>query len=423
MKKWLAALLVALALLSGCAPAGQEAPPPPTQPQELSTPPQPEYPQLLTVIVNTQPGPAPEEAAGQQIAPGESLSLSTTYGFGLTPRFQGWQGELPYVSMVTIYKDDELYWEDTLGVAPSFAPPQSGSYRYEILVQWQENAEPLRYTIELECSLPTTFSLDTNQPYRGDTLAILVENPEKGQVACETNLPVKPNFFPYQGGQIALLPLPYTMQPGSYTLSLTSGASTKHFTIEVLNKQFEVQYLQVEESVAESTVNSQEANNEFSRKITPVKAISDPQKHWAGRFIMPVEPGENGNYRITSEFGLTRYVNDDPNPSRHAGIDLPKPAGSPVFATGGGRVAFAGFLQLTGNTVVIEHGFGLKSFYYHMQELLVATDEPVEQGQTIGRVGSTGFSTGPHLHFALAVNSTFINPWTAIEQGIIDKTE
>ena len=72
---------------------------------------------------------------------------------------------------------------------------------------------------------------------------------------------------------------------------------------------------------------------------------------------------------------------------------------------------FAGYLQLTGNTVLIEHGYGLKSWYYHMDSLDVSTGQMVEQGQIIGKVGSTGFSTGPHLHFAMRLNGTPIDPY------------
>ena len=65
--------------------------------------------------------------------------------------------------------------------------------------------------------------------------------------------------------------------------------------------------------------------------------------------------------------------------------------------------------------ILKEHGLGLKSWYYHMNGLNVAAGDRVEQGQQIGRVGSTGFSTGPHLHFALSVNQVFVNPWTPME--------
>jgi murein DD-endopeptidase MepM/ murein hydrolase activator NlpD len=82
-------------------------------------------------------------------------------------------------------------------------------------------------------------------------------------------------------------------------------------------------------------------------------------------------------------------------------------------------VLFAGNLQLTGGTIVIEHGYGLKSWYYHMNSIDVKAGDIVAQNQIIGTVGSTGFSTGPHLHFGMSVGSPhsgqfFINPETLI---------
>ena len=88
------------------------------------------------------------------------------------------------------------------------------------------------------------------------------------------------------------------------------------------------------------------------------------------------------------------------------------------MASNNGRVLIADSLIETGNTVVIEHGFGLKTWYYHMNELSVKTGDWVKQGDVIGKVGSTGFSTGPHLHFAASVNSVYINPITLINEGV-----
>ena len=89
-----------------------------------------------------------------------------------------------------------------------------------------------------------------------------------------------------------------------------------------------------------------------------------------------------------------------------------------IAAANNGKILFADFLQLTGNTVVIDHGFGLKSFYYHMDSLNVKEGDMVQTGDIVGTVGSTGYSTGPHLHYSLLVNNVFINPWTAFEHGI-----
>jgi len=89
--------------------------------------------------------------------------------------------------------------------------------------------------------------------------------------------------------------------------------------------------------------------------------------------------------------------------------------GTPVKAPAAGRVVFAQYLLNTGNTVAIEHGAGLKTFYFHMDSLAVAEGETVAQGQKIGEVGTTGYSTGPHLHFEMRIANQAIDPFLMFE--------
>lgn len=230
-------------------------------------------------------------------------------------------------------------------------------------------------------------------------------------VTAETSLSFQPVFYPVDDGWVSLLPIHWNTTPGEYPLTIYAGTSVFELTVTVADRTFEIQNLTVDETTTAQTVENDEANAEWNQIIEPLKAISDSEQYWTGCFLQPVE-GE-----ITTQYGMIRYVNGNPTSVRHSGVDLAADTGTPVQAAGKGRVLFAGYLQLTGNTVLIEHGYGLKSWYYHMDSLDVLTDQMVEQGQIIGKVGSTGFSTGPHLHFAMSVNRVFINPWTAIEKG------
>ena len=76
---------------------------------------------------------------------------------------------------------------------------------------------------------------------------------------------------------------------------------------------------------------------------------------------------------------------------------------------------FADFVIMTGNTVVIEHGAGLKTIYMHLSEIDCAEGDIVEQGDIIGLVGSTGYSTGPHLHFEVRIGDQSVSPWPLID--------
>ena len=116
---------------------------------------------------------------------------------------------------------------------------------------------------------------------------------------------------------------------------------------------------------------------------------------------------------------MTRFINDVPS-TRHAAVDWAAEENTPVAASNSGRVVLARNLQLTGNTVIIEHGHGVKTWYFHMNELHVQEGDMVERGQSIGLIGSTGFSTGPHLHFAVTVNNIYVSPWFLLDNKLVD---
>ena len=113
--------------------------------------------------------------------------------------------------------------------------------------------------------------------------------------------------------------------------------------------------------------------------------------------------------RLTSAFGARR------NPvtglfRNHAGIDLGAPAGTPVAVTGNGTVSFAGFAGSYGLLVVVNHGNGMQTRYAHLSRIGVTRGQAVRQGDTVGLVGSTGRSTGPHLHYEVRNGGQTVNP-------------
>lgn len=256
----------------------------------------------------------------------------------------------------------------------------------------------------------TEILFSTKTPAVGETVAIHVNNAKK--VTAKTNLGFTMEFFDDGDSKVALLPISYAAQPGDYTLDITADGVVSHYTLSAKDREFEIQNLTVDPGTVAETANSAAANEEWQRRVEPLKPIRDSQRHWSGKFLQPVEG------TITTEYGMIRYTNGSTVASRHSGIDIAAKMDTPVLASNGGRVIFADLLQLTGNTVIIEHGYGLKSFYYHMNSIAVKEGDMVKQGQQVGAVGTTGFSTGPHLHFAMSVNHVFTNPWTMFKEEI-----
>jgi len=144
-----------------------------------------------------------------------------------------------------------------------------------------------------------------------------------------------------------------------------------------------------------------------------VFALFTPQKLWAGAFIIPV------NAAIVSPFGIGRSYNGGPVSGYHTGVDLAGEEGDWVAAANSGRVAFVGATPLRGNGVIIDHGAGVFSGYYHLSAIAVQEGQMVNKGDLIGAVGSTGMVTGPHLHWEIVVRGLVIDPipWTLEEKG------
>lgn len=128
-----------------------------------------------------------------------------------------------------------------------------------------------------------------------------------------------------------------------------------------------------------------------------------PIPAWTGPFIRPVDgPVVSGfGYRVHPIFRRVKF---------HYGIDISAPSGTPIHAAADGVVIFAGWRRAYGNTVIIDHGNGLATLYAHCSRVLVSEGDVVKQGQVIALIGSTGLSTGPHLHFEVRRYGEPINP-------------
>lgn len=174
----------------------------------------------------------------------------------------------------------------------------------------------------------------------------------------------------------------------------------------------EQQMAAAQESMAEMEAQSADIEAMLHRlQSMPILTIPGPhgrqlryRLHWTGHFIIPVSGP------ITSPFGY-RYHPILHVYKLHTGIDIGAPWGSPVHAAASGVVVHASWLGAYGNGIIIDHGNGLATLYGHLSRLDVVVGQAVGQGEVIGAVGSTGLSTGPHLHFEARKYGTPIPPF------------
>jgi len=128
------------------------------------------------------------------------------------------------------------------------------------------------------------------------------------------------------------------------------------------------------------------------------------QPRWRQPFLLPVKG------LGSSSFGASRQYGPGGNISYHQGADIAAPEGTPVRATNAGTVRVAGFFPIKGGLVVLDHGGGVFSLYFHQSRIRVKVGDEVTRGQFVGEVGTTGLSTGPHLHWEMRVNEVATNP-------------
>jgi len=138
------------------------------------------------------------------------------------------------------------------------------------------------------------------------------------------------------------------------------------------------------------------------------QAARTQERFWEKGFLVPVEG------RITTGFGVRRVLNGQER-SPHMGVDIAANRGTPIRASNSGKVFLAKDLYLSGKTVVVDHGWGISTLYGHLERISVSEGEEVERGQILGTVGTTGRSTGPHLHFGAYVRGVKVDPLKLVE--------
>jgi murein DD-endopeptidase MepM/ murein hydrolase activator NlpD len=143
------------------------------------------------------------------------------------------------------------------------------------------------------------------------------------------------------------------------------------------------------------------------RRLAEITFASEQRAAWSGPFLQM--PGTERRASFAEE-RTYRYQGRVVDRQTHLGLDLASVAGAPVPAANAGKVAFAGWLGIYGNTVVIDHGYGLASLYGHLSTLAVAPGEPVRRGATLGTSGASGLAGGDHLHFEVLIQGRSVDP-------------
>lgn len=206
----------------------------------------------------------------------------------------------------------------------------------------------------------------------------------------------------------ALLGVDLELSVGRHDFTITARAADREplkcsVAVSVKEGRFATEKLKVAPQFVEPDPEQLARAKEESKRLHEIFGTTTPEKLWNGRFRVPLAGVTTGG-----NFGKRRVLNGEPS-SPHTGVDFPAPTGTPVHAAQSGRVVLAEPLYFSGNTVIIDHGLGIYTFYGHLSAFSVKAGDPVAPGALIGKVGATGRVTGPHLHWGLTVNRARVN--------------
>ncbi len=219
----------------------------------------------------------------------------------------------------------------------------------------------------------------------------------------------------------ALLGVDLELKPETYPLALAAKTESAEeipcsATIDVKEGTFATESLKVAPNFVEPNPEQLARAEAERQRLRAIFATLTPERLWDGRFHYPLTGVTTGG-----NFGKRRILNGKPG-SPHSGVDFPAPSGTPVYAPQRGRVVLAEPLYFSGNTVILDHGLGLYTFYAHFESISVQPGDLVDTGALLGKVGATGRVTGPHLHWAATVNRARTNPLQLISLlGTIDQ--
>ncbi|AXP08294.1 M23 family metallopeptidase [Campylobacter hepaticus] len=247
------------------------------------------------------------------------------------------------------------------------------------------------------------FGTQNLELVKGQALFFIFD--KKDFIALKNNDKNIPSFqHPKDQNKIVVIfTLPYKNPPKNTKLLALYKNKKEDIFIKTLEGHYKSETLNVRQDKIFPPKNTQERILKESKQANEIYNFYTPKALFKETFNIPL------NSAITSDFGKARIFNQKLT-SYHNGTDFKAAMKTPIYASNDGIVKIAKERYFAGNSVVIDHGFGIYSQYYHLSKIKVKTGQKVKKGELLGLSGATGRVSGPHLHFGIIVRGTQVDP-------------
>ena len=300
---------------------------------------------------------------------------------------------------VTITAPDGTTWQAGVEDCNTYTYTQNGAYEITVTAYHQENEPPAdpqgwyAYRAGYTMQLTPTVTLSTERAAQGSVVAIMLSGILDGEHSLDTDLG-DVWFRKTTSGYMGYIPVTYNAESGDHTMTLTCGSLTQQITLSVSKTEYGNASVEAEEESGGA--------EEYRNAIWPLYTTSESEKLWSGAFQRP-SAGE-----VSMGYGVVQMV-DGQRSGQSTGLTYAAQPGETITAPQSGKVVFAGTLTLTGGTVVIDHGCGVKSYLYGLQTVTA------QQGQTIATGDAVGTAGEEHdLIYELRIGSKSVDPDKAI---------
>ena len=270
------------------------------------------------------------------------------------------------------------------------------------------------FTVLSGVALAYEIKLSSPVAWTGKVITVAVVSAEGVTSVKAKFLGKTVNCFKQEQGFRGIIGVPVEQKPGYYKLKLifakqdgTVRTRTKQIKVWATKFPFSKFWLKPSRNKLRTR---RIINNEWAQ-IEKVLLVESSQKKWRGAFSWPVKD------RVSQAFGFRQIINGK-KCGAHRGVDIAVPSGTPIKAPNRGKVVFAQKLKAFGGTMVVDHGQGIQTLYFHLSKLIAKVGQEVEAGTVIALSGNSGISSGAHLHWGMSVHNLRVDPLQWIKHEI-----